>query len=127
MIQELTNLIQNFPGEASRTRCFGHIVNLTAKTLLLPFDAPKGKVEETMDRAERELRELAEGADVEDLMTRVEMSITDDDDEDDNADGWVDERAEMSEDEQEDLDESVRPMRMVFVRVDFFRKQLDSL
>lgn len=70
-----------------------------------------------MDRAERELRELAEGADVEDLMTRVEMSITDDDDEDDNTDGWVDERAEMSEDEQEDLDESVRPMRMVLTKV----------
>jgi hypothetical protein len=86
MVEALADLIKSFPGQPNRTRCFGHIVNLTVKTVLLPFDAPKGKIEVTMDRAEKELRELAEGVDIEDLMTRVEMN-QEDDAEDDDADG----------------------------------------
>ncbi|KAF8867747.1 hypothetical protein BD779DRAFT_1416233, partial [Infundibulicybe gibba] len=38
MIDELAKLISAFPGAANRTRCFTHILNLTAKSVLRQFD-----------------------------------------------------------------------------------------
>ncbi|TFK47878.1 hypothetical protein OE88DRAFT_1608415, partial [Heliocybe sulcata] len=38
MIKELPNLLPDFPGDANRVRCFLHIVNLVAKSILKLFD-----------------------------------------------------------------------------------------
>ncbi|KAI0371579.1 hypothetical protein BV20DRAFT_902661, partial [Pilatotrama ljubarskyi] len=38
MIEELNELLENFPGEANRGRCFDHVVNLCTKSVLRPFD-----------------------------------------------------------------------------------------
>jgi hypothetical protein len=39
MIRELERLVPTFAGFASHTRCFLHIVNLVAKSLICQFDA----------------------------------------------------------------------------------------
>lgn len=41
MVSELEKMLPEFPGEAARTRCFAHIVNLVAKSVIKQFDAPK--------------------------------------------------------------------------------------
>ncbi|KAF8579676.1 hypothetical protein K439DRAFT_1305024, partial [Ramaria rubella] len=38
MIEELDRFITNFLGEANRTHCFVHIVNLIANSMLKQFD-----------------------------------------------------------------------------------------
>ncbi|TFK78991.1 hypothetical protein K466DRAFT_469637, partial [Polyporus arcularius HHB13444] len=38
MIDELTKLLPDFAGQDNRARCFDHIVNLCAKSVLKPFD-----------------------------------------------------------------------------------------
>ncbi|KAG1871907.1 hypothetical protein C8R48DRAFT_556663, partial [Suillus tomentosus] len=38
MVNELSDLLEDFPGETNRTQCFLHIVNLVAKTLIRQFD-----------------------------------------------------------------------------------------
>jgi hypothetical protein len=70
-----------------------------------------------MDEAERELRELAEGLDIEEAVTQQERETDDDDDDDDDDDGWREERAKMSTTDWEELDESVRLVRMLLVKV----------
>ena len=40
MIEELTRLLPDFPGSANHTRCFLHILNLIAKTVIRQFDTP---------------------------------------------------------------------------------------
>ncbi|KAI0337369.1 hypothetical protein BDW22DRAFT_1304642, partial [Trametopsis cervina] len=38
LIDELSNQVEEFPGEANRVRCFAHILNLAAKAVLSQFD-----------------------------------------------------------------------------------------
>jgi hypothetical protein len=43
MIKHLSNMLDDFPGPANQTRCFMHMVNLIAKSILKPFDIQKNK------------------------------------------------------------------------------------
>jgi hypothetical protein len=117
MIDELADLLASFPGKANQTRCFLHILSLVAKSIIRQFDIAKGKADEALDEAEQELRALAEGIDLEDLATQRERDDNDDDDEDDDVDGWVDERNALSVADREALDASVRPVKLVLVKV----------
>jgi hypothetical protein len=72
MIVELMDLLHNFPGEANRTRCFAHIINLMAKSLQWQFDVPKKKADSALDEAEKTLLELVEGIDLEEMETRLD-------------------------------------------------------
>ncbi|EPS92616.1 hypothetical protein FOMPIDRAFT_1100474, partial [Fomitopsis schrenkii] len=38
MIDELENMLAEFPGRRARSRCFCHIINLAAKALLRQFE-----------------------------------------------------------------------------------------
>ncbi|KAI0076721.1 hypothetical protein K474DRAFT_1570699, partial [Panus rudis PR-1116 ss-1] len=38
MIREMPLAIETFPGEANQVRCFDHIANLSAKTVMRQFD-----------------------------------------------------------------------------------------
>ncbi|TFK61912.1 hypothetical protein BDN72DRAFT_749645, partial [Pluteus cervinus] len=38
MIEELVNLLDNFPGPANQTRCFTHVLNLVVKSMIKQFD-----------------------------------------------------------------------------------------
>ena len=55
MIEHLAILINSFPGAANQTRCFTHILNLVAKSILHQFEAPKAKGGKALDDAAREL------------------------------------------------------------------------
>jgi hypothetical protein len=117
MIEELSKLLRDFPGEANQTRCFLHIVNLIAKQLLKQFDVPRKNADAALDEAERQLLELAAGIDIEELVTAAEQGAGVGSEDNDDVDGWVDEMEELDLDEREELDKSVRPVRLVLVKV----------
>ena len=52
MINELSVLVDTFAGAANHTRCFLHVVNLVAKSLIQQFEVKKGVAEDN------ELKEL---------------------------------------------------------------------
>ena len=116
MIDELVDLLPNFPGAPNRTRCFLHIVNLIAKQLLKQFDVPRKNADAVLDEVERELRELAEGLDMEELVTREEREGEDDED-DDNTEGWINEMDILTVEDREELEKSIGPIWVVLVKV----------
>ena len=116
MIAELMDSIPSFPGDANRTRCFAHIVNLVAKSVLKLFDVPKKKADEALDEAENALRELADGVELEEMETRLHAQKEgNQEDEDDNE--FEDAFAGLSRHKQAELTESIRPVRLVLVKV----------
>jgi hypothetical protein len=89
-----------------------------AKSIIRQFDVTKGKEDEALNEAEEELHALAEGIDLEDQQMQREQEDADDaDDADDNNDGWIDERNALSTEDHEALDASVRPVKLVLVKV----------
>jgi hypothetical protein len=127
MVEALKDLLEVFPGESNRTRCFDHIVNLIARSIIRQFDLPKASSDESTDDALQELRELAEDIEKEELDTREGEQSEGDDIDDDNTDGWVDEREEMSEMEVKVLDEDVQPIRQVLVKVSLAANNIDGV
>ncbi len=111
MIEELANLLDNFPGAANQTRCFTHILNLVVKSILAQFELPKGKA-----HIPDEILKLAEGLELEDEITAKEGEGGDEKD-DDNVEGWIDEREEMSERQLEALEARVEPIRLLLIKV----------
>ena len=114
MITELANLLDNFPGAANQTCCFAHIVNLVVKSILLQFDVytkRNGPLDNTAD----EILKLAVDLDLEE-----ELSGDNDEDgeqgEDDNYEGWIDERDQMSEEQLEELEDHVQPIRLLLIK-----------
>ena len=125
MIDELQELIPEFSGSASHTRCFLHIVNLIAKLLIRQFDAKKAgaKGDHEMAELQRELEEeeAFQGGDIE-----IDDEDEDDDEDDDelaekkkvdNDEGWVDEAEEMTEKEKDELEKSIQPVKLALVKV----------
>jgi hypothetical protein len=51
MIDELPDLIENYPGASNRAHCFNHIVALVAIRVVRQFDVPGGE-NKSMDEAE---------------------------------------------------------------------------
>ena len=90
-----------------------HILNLVVKVILHQFDVPKAKANEVLDVTSQALVDLA--GDIE--MEGEAMDDRGDDDDDDREDGWVDPCKGMLQDEQDDLDLSVRPVCLVLVNV----------
>ena len=116
MIERLATLINGFPGAANQTRCFTHVLNLVAKSVLRQFEAPKTKGTDPIDDAMKELAVVAEELEGDDAEV-----LADDDDDDESAeddeDGLSDERDEMSQEEVAALEESVKPIRLVLTKV----------
>ena len=102
MVKELEKTLVNFPGEASRTHCFCHIINLVAKSVITQFDVPNDA-------------NLAGQMEVEEARQQLEDKQENKDTDDDK--GWVDERAEMSAVELVVLDCDVFPARRVLTKV----------
>ena len=79
MVEELANLLDDFPGPANQTRCFLHILNLVVKSIIRQFDLPKSKKrsdgrdeledDPTLDAATAELLKLAADIDLEEQIT----------------------------------------------------------
>src|SRR6266567_1425672 len=117
MIAELANLLDDFPGPANQTRCFTHVLNLVVKSIIRQFDLPKSKDDGTSDEATEELLTLAGNIEFEE----EELARRDGEEgaggEDDSVEGWVDERTSMTEEELNELDESVEPVRILLTKV----------
>jgi hypothetical protein len=139
MIEHLATLIETFPGAANQTRCFAHILNLVAKSVLRQFEAPKANGKNIPCEAAKELaavsNELGDASDADEVFENggndvgdgmADDDVADDDvvdaDDgvvDDDEDGLPDERKRMSKEELIDLDKSVKPIRLVLTKVRF--------
>jgi len=110
MIEELANLLDDFPGPANQTWCFTHVLNLVVKSIIREFDSPKSKNDKNINEATNELLSLA---------GNIEFDEEDDEgeDEDDSVEGWIDKRTLMTPEELEELDESVEPLRLLLTKV----------
>jgi hypothetical protein len=119
MVDQLEGLVSNFAGATNRTRCFVHIINLIAKTIIRQFDIPEAKEEQLVDAAMAELCALATDMDMEDLLTWANRGYSSDEenDEDDDTDGWMDERGALSASDLKELEKDVWPIRKVLVKV----------
>lgn len=141
MIDELEKSLPAF-SSVNCTRCFAHILNLIAKSILKLFDVEQKKkkkkgeggdddgataaadddddsdLNDDLSNKERELLELAGDIDDEELTMRHEYQGDDDKvEDDDDEDGWVDEVAELTEKEREELKETIRPVSRVLIKV----------
>jgi hypothetical protein len=119
MIEEIAYLLDDFPGPANQTRCFLHILNLVVKSVIQQFDLPKSKKkpdddDPILDAATIELLKLAGDIDIEEQIT---VSAGEDEVADDDVEGWVDEREDMTEDELKELADSVQPVRLLLTKV----------
>jgi hypothetical protein len=121
MIDELIDLVDNFPGPANQTRCFTHILNLVVKSILRQFDImnPKPESRHSLDDGSKELLSLADNLEVEEevFSGEGEGGITAEEPEDDNLDGWIDERTSMDDDDLQELEGSVKPVRVLLTKV----------
>ena len=130
MIDELEGLVDKFSGAANWTRCFVHIINLFAKTIIQQFDVPKTKQGESVDAARAELLALASDMDIEDLLTRANHDGYSGDGEeevhDDHVDGWVDEQGGLSASDIKELEEDMQPIRKTLVKVRSYCTDVDN-
>jgi hypothetical protein len=114
MIDQLAANLVDFPGASNRARCFAHILNLVVKSIMRQFDMPKKRWDATSDE---DLEKLAGNIEAEEDATRAEEDIPEDGPIQDNEEGWVDERDDMTEEDIEELEESVRPIRFLLTKV----------
>jgi hypothetical protein len=117
MIKELAKLLDLFPGPDNQTRCFTHILNLIAKSIIRQFDVPKSQQNQALDKSLQELQALAVDIDLEEKETRDGVESGSDENDDDNMDGWIDEKERMSTEDVKKLDVSVQPVRFMLVKV----------
>lgn len=115
MIVELSNLLPAFPGAANRSRCFTHVLNLAAKSIIRQYDLPKAQADIAMDEAAEELAKLSSELELEENLSRGSDGENGEDD--DSEDGWEDENAMLTDEEQAELNETVKPVRLMLVKV----------
>jgi hypothetical protein len=124
MIDELQDLLPAF-SKVNHTHCFLHVNNLVGRTFVRQFDvpnAPRPRPGDVDDDPDHELRQFAGDIRFEDLQTRealLEDAGAGKIDMDDNIEGWVDEMAALSQAEREVLQDSLWPVRMLLVKVNF--------
>ncbi|KAF8958809.1 hypothetical protein BDZ97DRAFT_1667996 [Flammula alnicola] len=125
MIEHLSTLVNNFPGAANQTRCFTHILNLIAKSILRQFEVRKKAQDGDSDDLDDATKVLAA------LVQELELGSpeADDDSREDDGDGdgemdadddderLGDERDGMSEEEVTELEESLVPIRLMLTKL----------
>jgi len=111
MIDQLGSILQflipsQAPRVANQTRCFLHIINLVAKSILHQFEPPKARDKNLLSEGAKELVALAE-----DLEGSVDDHNGEDDDLDKlegvSEDGEQDEHEGRSDDDIAELEERV--------------------
>ena len=122
MISELSYLIESFPGETNRARCFLHVANLTAKQLMKPFESGRRKRSSEEDEGDKVVQVLGtEAEEAEEERTAVRERDERVEEEDDDVDGFVDELSRMPEDERREAVNAVRPIHMALTKVNIPR------
>lgn len=117
MIDNLALTLTDFPGKLNHVRCFNHVIALVAKRVTRQFDVGKGEADAALNEAEQELRDLAKGMDIEDMLTRSIRDNTEDDNDKDDSEEEVDD--DLSEEDHTDLDANMRPVKLVLVKVSY--------
>jgi len=125
MVEHLATLIENFPGAANQTRCFTHILNLVAKSILRQFDVAKKTTNDPpdLDEAFDALALLAEELESSGIPADSDAEDGDDDEAegvdrgDDDEDGLGDERGGMSDEDVAELEQSLTPVRLMLTKV----------
>ena len=123
MLAHLATLIESFPGAPNQTRCFNHVLSLTARRILRQFDVPTGEGDGVGTS-----EEVAEALSA--LASELELDHGDDDDvdSDDEDDVFVtseedkdaeERRDAMSEEELAELNASLGPVRLTLTKVKF--------
>ena len=78
MVEHLATLIDTFPGAPNQTRCFAHILNLVAKSILRQFEGPKGRKDLT-HALETVVQEMNGDNEGEDELEDVDDDVVDND------------------------------------------------
>lgn len=118
MISHIAMLLDDFPGPSNQTRCFLHILSITAKSIIKQFDVPKPKNGVVMDKVAEALASLAEGLDTEEHDTYGAQDLKDDEADDQPLDRWIDFRDDgLTVEQMEEIDKSVQPVRTTLTKV----------
>src|SRR5258707_11378692 len=108
MIDHLVTMLDNYPGSTNQTHCFTHILNLVAKCIMKQFDAPKKK-----RQADGEVDEDAD--DLAAAFDELEEEL-----EDEGVDWEYDMHTDMTNEDVENLEKNVKPVRRVLSKVIHF-------
>ena len=116
MVEKMDGLLTTFLA-VNRTRCFNHILNLVAKSLLKQFDVHRTDKEASdLDDDERSLLGLAGDID-EELTMEQEDDSEDGGIEEDDLEDWVDEIAALTPEERKDLEALIHPVKCTLVKL----------
>ncbi len=115
MVEELAQRIPSFSGQTSHVRCFAHVINLVAKSLLKQFDSPKCQNGNTdgNDGSDFLFPELADDIDLEDEDAQSDPELVSKD----NTEGLVDVLADMDIDERKAFELEIMPIRTALAKV----------
>lgn len=117
MVAHLAEVLDGFPGTANQTRCFAHTLSITAKADLKQFDIPKGKLNDNLDATAQAFADLTRDLDIEEQSAWGSQEMADDDKDVQPLDIWVDFHDGLMQDEVEELDTSIQPMRSMLSKV----------
>ena len=136
MVNHLAVLVPTFAGASDCTRCFLHVINLVAKSLLRLFNIKKKDADAALNEAYCDVTDLDAEMDSDkdnpshhDAADLYADSETDEDDAkldeydegDDgeavNNEGWVDEVDRMTAAERRELRESIQPLKLALIKV----------
>ena len=127
MTSKLADHLAHFGGKGAQMRCFLHIINLVAKTLIRAFDLPKKNGNTNWESLDGALKALGKESNIEELQTRLDAyqtrseagdgagetgDLTDDD-----VKGWVNELEGLTEDEHTELDAYLEPLQLMLAEV----------
>ena len=121
MINKLAVKFVEFPGAPNCANYFAHILNLVVKSIMHQFDLA-GTRSDTTQESTNELYKLAGNIKGEELETQNEQDDDPQISEEealhiDNDEGWVNERDDMIEEELDDLEDTVKPVRFLLTKV----------
>lgn len=119
MVDELAYLDTEFQGSGSRARCFLHVVNLVAKSIIRVFDIKKKDVDDALKSGEVgvEWSELAGLSREVDDAANERVGYDDVDADMDNEGGWMDEMELMGQEDRERLLEDLVPLKLALTKV----------
>lgn len=116
MMEELDALNPYF-NKCNRTRCFLHILNLVAKSILKAFELPDKDADDLNDD-QQELLSLAEGIDEEEetIQEKREMDLTPDEVLEDDREEWLD-QIKLSQEEESKVKKATVPITRILIKV----------
>ena len=117
MIEDLSLHLDDFAGASNQTRCFLHVLNLTAKAIIQQFDVPKAKKGVVMDDTAQALASLAEGLDAEEKEAYDTQDCRDDEADDPPLNRWIDYREGLTDEEKNNIYLSIQPVQTTLTKV----------